>query len=864
MEVNPMTVEHKSGYSPTGHYLSSSQQLQEELNRLKRLAPRGKPDSFHLEFNRLHPEVQKQIHYLVWMASGCPKVHDFGNTLLKKDISILTHNFPSLTGGASGTILQQVEADLRLNFSLSQKPAPATGGWGIGTYWAAKQKATHAAMLVTATQNRVQFFRNQHANIQNSKIQMKAIFNAMHPAIQEKLRDSGFQPPFYGRGFNPSLHKILGAHYNPVSGRTRFRVYAPNAQKIDLRLTAFKHVEHTLPMQKEAGGIWSVETEHAKPHRSYHFMITGQDGGQPVRKTDPFAFQNIIHDRDKASSDHESQISEMDTDFPWTDGAWMAARRNRRNPKKEPLTIYEVYAPGWKKKPSGEFLNWRELAVELARYCRENGYNAVELMAMFSHSHPMSLGYQINSYFAPNCDMGTWRDFQFFVNEMHTHKIRVFADWVPAHFSLEAFALGDFDGTPLLENDNRTYALHPLWGTKSFDFGKQFTRDFLISHADFLLDKLHLDGLRVDAVDSILNLNFGRKPEDYTRGYQKRWNRKGTEIDLDGQSFLRHFNAFVHRKYPGVLTMAEEHSGFPNLTRLPEERGQVTRTHGLGFDYGWHMLFKYDTLEFWKTPAAQRPANFQRLISSVQGVDRGPDILPRESQILACSHDESAHGKGTILAQMAGNSREEKFANGRLALAWQLLRGGGPVLDFMGNETLQSDEWSGRLKCSVENRERGPKTCFNWEELDPATNPGESHFHLGARACRRDLNLLHLRNPGLQDQGEDGIRRVHTDFNNGVLCIHRKGGGQQFICIFNTSDRDFFEYIIPLPNREEAPELDRMSAVREVYNTDARQYGGQGRTGGMIDIIRDQQGRATGLKMRLPSFTAIMLEERFR
>jgi 1,4-alpha-glucan branching enzyme len=182
----------------------------------------------------------------------------------------------------------------------------------------------------------------------------------------------------------------------------------------------------------------------------------------------------------------------------------------------------------------------------------------------------------------------------------------------------------------------------------------------------------------------------------------------------------------------------------------------------------------------------------------------------------------------------------------------------------MGNETLQSDEWSNRLQRSVDNPGTGPKTCFNWEELDPVANPAESHFHLGARACRRDLNRLYLKHPGLQNQGEEGIRRVHADTYNGVLCIHRKGGGQQFACIFNTSDHHFPEYVIPLPKKEDAPELDFLTAVREVYTTDARQYGGQGRTNGTVAIIRDEKGRATALKICLPPLTALLLEERFR
>jgi 1,4-alpha-glucan branching enzyme len=310
--------------------------------------------------------------------------------------------------------------------------------------------------------------------------------------------------------------------------------------------------------------------------------------------------------------------------------------------------------------------------------------------------------------------------------------------------------------------------------------------------------------------------------------------------------------------------MAEDSSAFANLTRPPGQKGQEIRTGGLGFDFAWHTVFKYDTLKFWKIPIRERPSNFQRLLCSIHGADNGGDVRPRGAQILAYSHDENAYEKGAFLAQMAGDTSLEKFANGRMALAWQIMRGGGPVLDFMGNENLQSDAWDSRLRQSVENPQQKGTTPFNWEELDPRINPAGAHFHQGARVCRRDLNLLYLNSPGLQNQSLEGIRQVHTDFHNGVLCLHRKGGSQQFACLLNTSDRHFTEYVVPMPGIEAAPELDRLTSVSEVYNTDAKKYGGNGGTNGHVDIFRDpENGRAVGLKLCLPALTAVILEEKF-
>ncbi|MBS0604630.1 MAG: alpha amylase C-terminal domain-containing protein [Verrucomicrobia bacterium] len=837
--------------------LSPTQAAQKQIQSLTELSAKRtqmSPKQFKQELKKiLHPDMLHQLYQAVWIASGSPKEVNYGSQLLKVDNSILDRRFPSLLGLREGTIVEQIIEEIAFDhdFNAASK---------------AKQDVT------PLIGKKVQFFLEKFADKSLNRFQVKVLFNAMPLAVQKQLNTLGFQPPFYGRDINPDLYRTLGAHFNSSTGRTTFRVYAPNAREIKLNLTAFGHVQHSIPMIKGSDGVWTVETQHAKPGRSYHLMVTGKGGGEPVKKLDPFAFQNLIHsrkpleghpDREKIEDNHESMVFDADKDYAWTDGAWMATRATR-SISKSPLAIYEIHPSTWKKKSTGETLNWRELAPLLAQYCGENGYNAVELMALFSHPQPISMGYQITSFFAPNSEMGTWEDFQFFVDAMHKEGISVIADWVPAHFALDKFALSDFDGSPLFEDEDPNYASHPTWGTKVFDFKKKFTQDFLASNADFLLKKLHLDGLRVDAVASMLYMNYDR-PNGNRKNY------KGTEVDLAAKSFLRNFNSFVHKQYPGVLTMAEESSAFPNVTRSPYERGVHSRSHGLGFDATWHMGWMNDSLSFWQKSAQERLlkpeeglGTFDLFTHTMKSVDGSSDGRPRGQVVLPYSHDENANAKGTIFAKMAGSTREEKFANGRMALAYQLLRGGGPTLDFMGNELLQSDEWHWRLKQDMENPSAKPRASVQWEELDPSTNPSEYHFHRGAQASRRDLNQLYLHNPGLWDQTDAGMDWFHTDTDNAVLCFHRRGSGQQYACVFNTSDRDFSEYMIPLPDQSHAPELAKLTGVKEVYNTDDANYGGKGRVNASVEVVREHSsGRPTHLKLRLPPFTSIMLEEIF-
>ncbi len=807
------------------------------LCKLSQIRTSMSPKEFRSELKKLPENVRNKLYGLIWIASGFPDEQRFPQRLLDQDNSILANHFPALLGENGGTLIEQLILELKLEDKLNNPKY-------------------NVNQLI---QGKLNCFYNYFTDQNRNRHQLKAIFNMLPKAAQDALRNQGYQPPFYGKDLVTDLHKTLGAHYNHNTRRTTFRVYAPNAHAITLNLTAFGQVKHAIPMQKGNDGVWSIETPQAQLGCSYHYMVTGNNNnGEPVKKVDPFAFQNLIHNRYTERNNHESIVYEMDKAYAWHDKNWVDTRQNR-HPATTPMHILEIH-PSWKKKSSGEFYNWRDLAPELAGHCKYMGYNAIELMGLFSHPQHISMGYQISNYFAPNCEMGTWEDFQYFVDYMHKEKITVIADWVPSHFATDTFGLCEFDGSALFESDNPKYATHPTWGTRVFDLEKKHTQEFLASNAHFLFEMLHIDAMRIDAVTSMLDLNFYR-PEFERKNYL------GSKDNLSAKSFFRNLNTHLHDNYPGALIIAEESDAYPNLTRSPYERGKNQR-HGIGFDLTWHMGWMNDTLKYWKISVYDRTQNgpfppFGKLVHSVQGVDGNEDSRPRGSVVLPYSHDEVSKGEKTLLDKLSTNDRSEKFANGRLMLAYQSLRGGGPTLDFMGNEILQSDEWHGRLIESTSRDDLKCKASVQWEDLDPNVNKWEHWRHKGAMESRRELNHLILSNPGFHDQKDSGFAWVHVDEHNAVLSFVRKGQGQQFICVFNSAGRNLKNYLIPLPSRDYMPELDGLRGMNEVYNTDHKNYGGEGRTNNSVRIIRDNQNRPVFLELDVPPLTAIVLEELF-
>lgn len=835
-------------------HVSDSQVLLKKYEALRNFASKLPltGEELRKELKKLHPDLRDKIYYAIWLVHGAPRQHEFSTEKLEADPQVLTRSFPPFFSPSAGSILTQIGEEIAMEHKLKALEEEMKDLQGKGDPQAAVKKAELDNLTQIRDAQKEAIFQTHFANEKINHRQMKHIFRLMSKTVADRLP----KPPYFGRGLDVEIYKTLGAHYDRTSGKTTFRVFAPNAREITLNLSAWGNVERSIPMTKKENGVWEAESEHAQLGRTYHFMIVGKHGGAPFKKIDPFAFGNHVHSREPGRENHESVVRDIDQNYPWNDAGWMAARTHF-NPEKQPMSIYEVHTPTWKKKDNGDSYNWRELAPMLAQYVKDMGYTHVELMALLEHPQPISMGYQITNFFALNSSMGSIEDFQYFVNYLHEQGIGIIADWVPAHFAIDHFALGNFDGSPVFEDDEPQFATHPQWGTYEFDFKKKFTNDFLGSNVEFLLNKFHLDGVRVDAVQSMLNLNYGRAPG-------ARSNIRGHDVNLDAKAFLRNMNEYVHKKYPGVEMIAEEAGGWPNLTRSPNERGVHTKTRGIGFNRTWHMGYMNDSLEFMGTFPQDRPSKYSLLTGTVKDVDYSEDSRPRGKVVLPFSHDENANGKGTILYKMGGNTPFDKFANGRFLLAYQVLRGGGPILDFMGNEILQTQEWHGRLKQSLDNPNERNKPSVQWEELDRNINIHNHQYHTGAQASRKALLHLYKQSPGLWEQTDAGISWIKAeDEHNCVLSFHRRGGGQQFACIFNASGNDVQDYVLNLPAAGYAPELDKLVGIKEVYNTDDAAFGGGGRLNHNVEIIRDSTNRPTALKLRLPPFTAIVLEEQF-
>jgi 1,4-alpha-glucan branching enzyme len=803
-------------------------EVQTLIAKLQTLSNRQiKKEVMHIEDEQLKNRILRAI----WIVAGCPLGEPrFAELKLKEDAEVLTRRFCPWFSTIEGSILEQLAHDLSIEHQIE-------------TAKEAGRQPDADRLMRERDDAKLKVFEDRlKEQLKFNNYQMKELYQLMPDSVKSRASE---KPPFHGRCLNPGLYKTLGAHYDRGSGKTTFRVYAPNARSIDLNLTAFGNVETRLPMQKKENGIWEVETQFARPGRSYYFMVVGNQGGEAFKKVDPFAFGNIAHCRLPGSDNHESVVRDIDKDFNWADAAWMASRVNTK-PATTPMAIYEVHVPSWKKKDDGNPLKWRELADELGNYCKEMGYTHVVLLGAMEHPHPVSRDNQTSNFFTANSDLSTFEDFQFFVDHFHKLGIGVIADWAPSHFADKNFALHCFDGSPLFEDDDPEVAKGSQYGTYEFALKKQHPKDFLYSNLDFLLKKFHLDGIQVK-VESMLD-------------------SKDNIVNLYAKTFLRDINAHAHKNYPGVLMIAEQvKGGFHNLTRPVNERGTTTKTRGVGFDLTWQTGFMDKVLSYFSTSPYLRNQS-KEFSASVRDIDGCEDAYMRGKVVLALSRDEVPSNAETLFGTMGGNtsmSDSDKFDNGRLVLAHQLLRGGGPILDFMGNEILQTKGCGVRMLHGLHNPNERYKSSVQWEELDPRVDHTNHHYHKGARESRKALLRLYRDNPGLQDGTDNGICHLRADDTvSGVISFHRRGGGQQFTCIFNPSNNDLKDYLLPLPSH--APELEHLTGVNEVYTTDNIEFGGQGRVNNRVEILRNPHtNRPTHLKLRLPPFTAILLEEQF-
>ncbi len=472
----------------------------------------------------------------------------------------------------------------------------------------------------------------------------------------------------FGNGTHYDIYKKLGAHPSEENGEKGFffAVWAPNAKAVHVIGTFNDWNEDKYPMKKlNDGGIWTLFIPGIKAGELYKYCITAADGTN-IYKADPFA--NAAELRPGTAS-KTADIS----GFHWTDGRWMN-KRGKKNPNQQPLAIYECHIGSWMKHPDGGdgFYTYREFADRIVEYLKELRYTHIELMGISEHPFDGSWGYQVTGYYAPTSRYGSPEDFMYMINKLHTAGIGIILDWVPAHFCPDAHGLAKFDGQCIFEDPDPRRGEHPDWGTRIFNLGKHEVSNFLIANIFYWIREFHIDGIRVDAVASMLYLDYGKKDGQWVA------NKYGGNENLEAIEFFKHLNSVVHGAEPGFLTIAEESTAWPRITAKPED-------DGLGFDFKWNMGWMHDFCEYMKLDPVMRKGDHN-------GMTFAMSYNSAENYILPLSHDEVVHLKCSMVEKMPGY-RVDKYSNLRLGYTFMMGHCGKKLL-FMGQEFGQEREWS--------------------------------------------------------------------------------------------------------------------------------------------------------------------------
>ena len=597
-------------------------------------------------------------------------------------------------------------------------------------------------------------------------------------AAKEDFRIGELDQYLFSVGTHYDIYKKMGAHEAVMNGKkgVYFAVWAPNAATVSVIGEFNGWREEANPMTRlEPSGIYEGFVVGAKVGMLYKFFIKTKDG-RGLYKADPFA--NYAEQRPGTAS----RITDI-TKLRWSDAAWMEARKQRDNDSL-PVSIYEVHPGSWKKHPHGEdedgFYNYREFAKSLAEYVKEMGYTHVELMGIAEHPFDGSWGYQVTGYYAPTSRYGTPEDFAYMVNYLHKQKIGVILDWVPAHFPRDAHGLEEFDGGCVYEYADPKKGEHPEWGTKVFDFGKSEVKNFLIANALYWVEHFHIDGLRVDAVASILYLDYGRENGQWTP------NIYGGNKNLEAIEFFKHLNSVVLGRNHGAMMIAEESTAWPKVTGKPEE-------DGLGFSHKWNMGWMNDFLEYMKLDPYFRKWNHNKMTFSMT-------YAYAEKYILVLSHDEVVHLKCSMINKMPG-LYDDKFANLRAGYAYMLGHPGKKLL-FMGQEFAQLQEWS-------EARE------LDWYLL-------AEDKHQQMQNYVKALLHLYKKTPALYDADQDpcGFEWINADdADRSIFSFvrHSKDGKSNLLFVINFTPVARPDYRVGVPKRKQ---------YRLVLDGDAAEFGG--------------------------------------
>ena len=564
----------------------------------------------------------------------------------------------------------------------------------------------------------------------------------------------------FNKGVNYQAYKKMGAHATQVGDRKgmHFAVWAPNAKAVSVVCDRNGWNPDVNPMVLlEKSGIWEAFIDDIGYGEIYKYAIKTQSG-ETIFKADPYAFSAELR------PGTASKTAKID-DYKWHDAKWMTARAEK-NTFEEPMAIYECHLGSWLKpkddKSQDSFMNYRELAHELADYCKYMGYTHVELMGIAEHPFDGSWGYQVTGYYAPTSRYGEPKDFMYFVDHLHKNGIGVILDWVPAHFPKDAFGLADFDGTPTYEHPDPRMGEHPDWGTKIFNYSKSEVRIFLIGNALYWYNEYHIDGLRVDAVASMLYLDYGRKDGEWIP------NKYGGNGNLDAMEFFKHLNTVIRGRNDGTIIIAEESTAWPKLTESP-------KNEGLGFTYKWNMGWMHDFLEYMKLDPYFRKDNHNKMTFAMS-------YAYSEKYVLVLSHDEVVHLKCSMINKMPGYE-VDKFANLKCGYAFMFGHAGKKLL-FMGQDFGQEHEWDEKVELS-------------WDESGRPLNKSLQDFV-------RDLLHIYQKYPALyrKDDDPEGFKWVNADDNSrSIFSFIRRDGTKKksILFVINMTPMARDDYMVGAP-----------------------------------------------------------------
>src|SRR5437588_3083721 len=679
---------------------------------------------------------------------------------------------------------------------------------------------------------KIDIVTNGQAPIEAEKIHRDGFFQAKIPNVTRELdyhlrvtdwngSESVMRDPYqygpimgevdlhlFSEGQHWQLYEKFGAHLRTVGDASGvyFAVWAPNAQRVSVVGDFNGWDGRVNPMRRLLGaGVWELFLPNVKEGAHYKFEIR-TPGGALLLKADPFALFN------QHGKETSSLVYNLDR-YQWSDPDWMAQRRSKEWPR-SPISIYEVHLGSWQRKAEegNRPLSYLELAETLLPYVLEMGYTHIELLPIAEHPFEGSWGYQVTNYYAPTSRHGNPDELRHFIDKCHQAGIAVIMDWVPAHFPKDAHALAEFDGTDLYEHMDPRQGEHQDWGTLIFNFGRNEVRNFLIANALFWLDKYHIDGLRVDAVASMLYLDYSPKAADWIP------NVYGGRENLEAIYFLKRFNEVCYERFPGIMTIAEESTAWPGVSR-------PTHLGGLGFGFKWNMGWMHDFLHYMSLDPIFRRFHHNNITFSLM-------YAFQEHFVLVLSHDEVVHGKRSLLNKMPGDEWQQ-FANLRMFYAWMYGHPGKKLL-FMGGEFGQRREW---------NHDRE----LDWELLGLPR-------HDGLRRLVQHLNYVYKNEPALWDQDDsyEGFEWIdfHDADNSVVAFMRRSRGGDVIVFAVNAT---------PLPRHGYRLGVPGAGFYEEIINTDAETYGGSniGNMGGFEAEEFPWQGRTHSLMISLPPLATV-------